>query len=90
MFFHKTPSLVIKLFRGIIWHQSRTEKNIYLTFDDGPVPEVTEYILDILSEHKIKATFFCVGENVVKNQDIFLAISVFLILLLSSVPSPYR
>ena len=47
---------------------------MYLTFDDGPVPEVTEYILDLLSEHKIKATFFCVGENVVKNQDIFLRI----------------
>lgn len=46
-------------------------KNIYLTFDDGPVPEVTLEVLDILDEYNAKATFFCVGENVKKYPSIF-------------------
>lgn len=48
-----------------------TEKKIYLTFDDGPVPVITPNVLDILKEENIKATFFCVGENVVKNNSIY-------------------
>jgi peptidoglycan/xylan/chitin deacetylase (PgdA/CDA1 family) len=47
------------------------EKVVYLTFDDGPVPEATPEVLKILKEHGIKATFFCVGENVFKHRDIF-------------------
>jgi peptidoglycan/xylan/chitin deacetylase (PgdA/CDA1 family) len=47
------------------------EKKIYLTFDDGPVPEVTPAILDILRAHHIKATFFCVGKNVEKHPAVF-------------------
>ena len=74
MFFFKTPKLFELLYPEVLWHGARDKKHIYLTFDDGPVPEVTEYILDLLLEHKIKATFFCVGENVVRNQDIFLRI----------------
>ena len=46
-------------------------KEVYLTFDDGPVPEVTPEVLKILEGYKIKATFFCVGENVHKHRDIF-------------------
>lgn len=49
----------------------RTSKKIYLTFDDGPVPTVTPWVLDILKQHNITATFFCVGENIVKHPDIF-------------------
>jgi peptidoglycan-N-acetylglucosamine deacetylase len=46
-------------------------KNIYLTFDDGPVPEVTEFVIEELNKYKAKATFFCVGNNIVKHQKIF-------------------
>lgn len=47
------------------------EKKIYLTFDDGPIPELTEWVLDTLDHYHIKATFFCVGENIVKHPQIF-------------------
>jgi peptidoglycan-N-acetylglucosamine deacetylase len=54
-----------------VWRFSKTEKSVYLTFDDGPIPEVTPWVLDLLKQHSIKATFFCVGENVLKHPDIF-------------------
>jgi peptidoglycan/xylan/chitin deacetylase (PgdA/CDA1 family) len=54
-----------------LWHKSRNEKNIYLTFDDGPVPGITEFVLSELEEFGAKATFFAVGENIEKHQDIF-------------------
>ena len=47
------------------------EKKIWLTFDDGPIPGVTPWVLDVLDEYDAKATFFCVGENVVKHEKIF-------------------
>jgi peptidoglycan/xylan/chitin deacetylase (PgdA/CDA1 family) len=46
-------------------------KKIYLTFDDGPIPNVTEWVLDLLLKYKIKATFFCVGENIQKHPEIY-------------------
>ncbi|MFL5751968.1 MAG: polysaccharide deacetylase family protein [Bacteroidia bacterium] len=48
-----------------------TEQKIYLTFDDGPVPEVTNWVLDILKRYQVKATFFCVGQNVERNAEIY-------------------
>ena len=48
-----------------------SEKVLYLTFDDGPIPEVTPWVLELLEQYKAKATFFCVGENVKKHRDIF-------------------
>ena len=47
------------------------KKNIYLTFDDGPTPKVTDWVLDTLSHYKAKATFFCIGKNIKNNSDIF-------------------
>lgn len=47
------------------------EPKIYLTFDDGPIPEITEFVLDQLNIYNAKATFFCIGVNVVKNPEIF-------------------
>lgn len=47
------------------------EKAVYLTFDDGPIPEVTPWVLDLLDQYEIKATFFMVGDNVRKYPDIF-------------------
>lgn len=62
-----TPSILRRLFpNDIIWEKANDEKIIYLTFDDGPIPEVTPLILEILKEHNAKATFFMVGENVEK------------------------
>ena len=47
------------------------EKTVYLTFDDGPIPEVTPWVLEILDKYKIKATFFCVGDNVARNLELY-------------------
>ncbi len=68
MYFVKTPYLVKKLYsRNRIWDFEDVDKIIYLTFDDGPVKEVTPWVIDILDKFNAKATFFCVGDNVRKN-----------------------
>jgi peptidoglycan/xylan/chitin deacetylase (PgdA/CDA1 family) len=59
------------LYPRFVWEIKTEEKKIFLTFDDGPIPEVTEWVLDILSEFNAKATFFCVGENIQKHPEIF-------------------
>jgi peptidoglycan/xylan/chitin deacetylase (PgdA/CDA1 family) len=59
----KTPSLIKFLFRNWIWSYSKKEKNLYLTFDDGPTPEITEWVLTLLKKYQAKATFFCIGKN---------------------------
>lgn len=66
------PPKVARLVSGseVVWDIPTTEKKIYLTFDDGPIPELTPKILDILAQYQIKATFFCVGDNIHKNPDI--------------------
>ncbi len=71
MRFVRPPYLVRKYYTDIVWRVKTTEKNIYLTFDDGPVPEVTPWVLDILKKFGAKATFFCVGENVEKYPDLY-------------------
>ena len=63
MFFHRTPQLVQQLYPSLTWSVKTNEKKIFLTFDDGPIPKLTEFILDILNEFGAKGTFFCVGEN---------------------------
>ncbi len=64
------PDSVQRLFPGLILSGNKTEKKVYLTFDDGPVPEVTLPILDILKEHNALATFFEVGENVERYSEV--------------------
>ncbi|WP_255077579.1 polysaccharide deacetylase family protein [Lacihabitans sp. CCS-44] len=59
------------LFPKYIWRIKTAEKKIYLTFDDGPIPEVTEWVLEQLKIFNAKATFFCVGENVLKHHEIY-------------------
>lgn len=54
----------------LVW-KGKGKKTIYLTFDDGPIPEVTPLVLGILNHYQVKATFFCVGENVSKHPDIY-------------------
>jgi peptidoglycan-N-acetylglucosamine deacetylase len=65
------PRLLRPLWGKVVWRKDPSKKVIYLTFDDGPVPEVTPLVLDLLDEHNIRATFFCVGENVQKHPDTF-------------------
>jgi|SRR5690606_6834080 len=67
----KSPFWLRWLYPRLIWHYSRDLSYLYLTFDDGPIPDVTPEILNILKEYDIKATFFCVGDNVRKHPDIF-------------------
>jgi peptidoglycan/xylan/chitin deacetylase (PgdA/CDA1 family) len=67
----KTPWLVKKIFPAYFWNIASKEKVIYLTFDDGPTPEVTEKVLDILAQYEAKATFFCIGKNVAANPIIY-------------------
>lgn len=71
MILHKTNFLMRALYPDFIWHKDKQEKNIYLTFDDGPIPEITEFVLDTLAQYKAKATFFCIGDNIRKHPDIF-------------------
>jgi len=72
MYFSDVPGIVKWLMPSSLeWKVATREKNIYLTFDDGPIPEVTPWVLDILSKYQAKATFFCVGENVFKHPDVY-------------------
>ena len=66
MFIEQPSKWLRWLFPKAIWRMDPTEKAVYLTFDDGPIPEATPYILDTLKEHGVKATFFMVGDNVRK------------------------
>lgn len=59
------------LYPSAIWRMDPTEKAVYLTFDDGPIPEATPFILDTLREYGVKATFFMVGDNVRKYPELF-------------------
>ncbi len=67
----KTHWLMRKIFSGFTWRFSSSEKIVYLTFDDGPTPEVTEWTLALLKKYNAKATFFCIGENIAQNPELF-------------------
>jgi len=67
----KTPSLIKILFKNWIWSFSKKEKVIYLTFDDGPTPEITEWTLNQLHKYNAKATFFCIGKNIEEKPNVF-------------------
>lgn len=67
----KTPRFIQRIFKNYTWRFSLDKKELYLTFDDGPTPEITEWTLDILQQYNAKATFFCIGKNVVENPTIF-------------------
>lgn len=71
MFFAKSPAIFKWLYPSLTWHESRAEKCIYLTFDDGPIPIVTPFVLKTLKKFKVKATFFCIGDNVRKHPELF-------------------
>ena len=71
MFKHSIPALFPLVAPSLTWKVNTADKALYITFDDGPHPKITPKVLDILDEYQIKATFFCVGENVKKYPDVF-------------------
>jgi peptidoglycan/xylan/chitin deacetylase (PgdA/CDA1 family) len=72
MYLIKTPFLLKKLYpSSLLWNKSRKHKVIFLTFDDGPIPIVTPWVLKTLKNFNAKATFFCIGENIDKYPEIF-------------------
>ena len=70
-YFIRTPSLLKFIFRNWVWRLSPKEKVLYLTFDDGPTPEITEWTLNELKKYNAKATFFCIGKNIGEHPEIF-------------------
>lgn len=71
MYLVKSPLVLKWYYPSLVWNKSRAEKVVYLTFDDGPVPVVTEFVLNTLKNFNCKATFFCIGDNITKNPGIF-------------------
>lgn len=67
----KTRWIVRKLFPSFVWKMPPDGNTVYLTFDDGPTPEVTPWVLDQLKKHDAKATFFCIGDRIGKNPELF-------------------
>ncbi len=67
----KSPLLLKWYYSSLLWNKARSEKIVYLTFDDGPIPNVTEFVLNTLKTFDIKATFFCIGDNINKYATIF-------------------
>ena len=70
-YFKKTPWWLKKIYTSCVWQIDTKEKIIYLTFDDGPHPVATPFVLDELKKHNAKATFFCIGKNVVLYPEIY-------------------
>ena len=67
----KTNKWIKKVFNNLLWDIPNSENKIYLTFDDGPIPVVTEWVLDLLKSEEIKATFFCIGDNIQKHPEVY-------------------
>lgn len=71
MFIEQPSKWLRWIYPKALWRMDRKERKVYLTFDDGPIPEATPFILQTLRERGIKATFFMVGENVYKHPELF-------------------
>lgn len=74
MYLKKSPQLIKRYYQHLLWDIPNEENTIYLTFDDGPTPEITKWVLGILKQYHIKATFFCLGCNAEKYPEIYQAI----------------
>lgn len=71
MYVVRTPLLLKWYYPNFTWRKDSGLKNIYLTFDDGPIPDVTTFVLKTLEKFDIKATFFCIGDNIDKHPAVF-------------------
>jgi len=67
----KTNKIIKQLFSNYVWSISTNEPIVYLTFDDGPTPVITKWVLEQLKLYDAKATFFCIGNNIEKYPEIF-------------------
>ena len=67
----KTPKFITSFYKNYKWRVPTDKKEIYLTFDDGPTPKITKFVLDSLKKHHAKATFFCIGKNIEKYPELF-------------------
>lgn len=67
----KKEHIAAKIVRDLTWHFTGKDKELFLTFDDGPTKEITPWVLEILKEYNAKATFFCIGKNVIRYPEIF-------------------
>lgn len=65
------PKIIKKIFPAFIWSFDSEKDSVFLTFDDGPTPEVTPWVLDTLDKYGAKATFFCIGKNVELYPDVY-------------------
>ncbi|MEZ4985895.1 MAG: polysaccharide deacetylase family protein [Saprospiraceae bacterium] len=74
MYLIKTPKIIQDIFPNFSWHIPSEDKVLYLTFDDGPIPCVTPWVLEQLEAWHAKATFFCVGHNIQKHPEEFLQV----------------
>jgi peptidoglycan/xylan/chitin deacetylase (PgdA/CDA1 family) len=70
-YFIKTPWWLKRLYSSYVWNMPAKDKTIYLTFDDGPHPTITSFVVEELKKYNASATFFCIGKNVVEYQDVF-------------------
>ena len=71
MFFgSNAPKIFQAIFPSLVWGNATTEKKVWLTFDDGPTPKITPFVLDTLQNFNVKATFFCLGKQLVKHPEI--------------------
>ena len=72
MFIHQIPTFIPKVFPNLTWKMDHEidSKEVYFTFDDGPTPEITDFVLECLAKYEAKATFFCIGKNMVSNEDL--------------------
>ena len=68
---YQFPTWLQRLYRGVTWRRVTHDKCVYLTFDDGPIPDVTPTILDVLAKYGVKATFFVVGDNIQKYPHVY-------------------
>ncbi|TLV03689.1 polysaccharide deacetylase family protein [Dyadobacter luticola] len=71
MFLHQSPFWLKAIFPDFVWRVPTKEKKLFITFDDGPIPDITEWVLSTLEQFQAKATFFCIGDNVRKHPQIF-------------------
>ncbi|NIG52862.1 polysaccharide deacetylase family protein [Chitinophaga sp. Cy-1792] len=67
----KTPGIIKAIYSSCIWNMPASSNSVYLTFDDGPHPEATPFVLDQLKKYDAKATFFCIGKNVIEYPEIY-------------------
>ena len=74
LYWVKTNFLIKKIYSNYIWDIPNVNNKIYLTFDDGPTPKITEWVLEVLENYQAKATFFCIGNNINKNLDVYLKV----------------